>query len=150
MIHLDARRLVAALLGLAAWAAQAQDRPQSLPAVQLQAGMHLIRAEVAQQPGERSIGLMHRASMPANDGMLFVFDAPDKQCFWMKNTLIPLAIAFLADDGRVVNIAEMQAGKLDAHCSDQPVRYALEMHQGWFAKRGLKAGNRIAGGPFPR
>jgi uncharacterized membrane protein (UPF0127 family) len=153
MIHVKPRTLLAALAcGLAtltaAFGAAAQERAQSLAAIQLTAGFHLIRAEVARRPDERAIGLMHRPSMPANDGMLFVFDAPDRQCFWMKNTLLPLAIAFLADDGRIVNIEEMKPQSLDSHCSAKPVRYALEMNAGWFAKKGIKPGSRITGGPF--
>jgi uncharacterized membrane protein (UPF0127 family) len=129
-------------------AAQAQDAPQRLRTISLTAGMHLIRAEVAQTPAQRSIGLMHRASMAANDGMLFAFEQPGTQCFWMKNTLLPLSIAFVADDGRIVNTADMQPQSLESHCSAQPVRFALEMNQGWFAKRGLKAGSRLGGPPF--
>jgi len=91
---------------------------------------------------------MNRPSMEANDGMLFVFERPGQQCFWMKNTLIPLAIAFLADDGTVVNLDEMQPQTLDGHCSAKPVRFVLEMNQGWFAKRGIKPGFRLRGAPF--
>jgi uncharacterized membrane protein (UPF0127 family) len=141
------RRLVAAL-AFAAASAGAQDRPQQLPTIALNAGIHNIVAEVAQRPDERSIGLMHRASMPPNHGMLFVFEQPGQQCFWMKNTLLPLSIAFLADDGSVVNIEDMAPQTLDGHCSAKPVRYALEMNQGWFAKRGVKPGFRIKGPPF--
>jgi uncharacterized protein len=119
-----------------------------LPTVQLQAGMHLIQAEVASEPGQRQIGLMKRPTMPINHGMLFVFDSANVQCFWMKNTLLPLSIAFIADDGVVVNIEDMQPQKEDQHCSKKPIRYALEMNQGWFAKRGIKAGYKIKGQPF--
>jgi uncharacterized membrane protein (UPF0127 family) len=139
------------LLGLALFlsgTAQAQQQAQQLPTVQLRAGMHLIQAELAQTQEERAIGLMHRPSLPANAGMLFVFEAPATQCFWMRNTLIPLSIAYVADDGSIVNIAEMQALSEDSHCSAKPVRYALEMNKGWFAKRGLKAGSKLAGGPW--
>jgi uncharacterized membrane protein (UPF0127 family) len=86
--------------------------------------------------------------MPGNEGMLFVNDDPDVRCFWMRNTLIPLTIAFLADDGTIVNLADMQPRSESSHCSAQPVRFALEMRQGWFAKRGLKAGSRLRGKPF--
>ena len=129
--------------------ALAQEAAQKLDTIRLNAGMHLINAEVAQTPAQRQIGLMHRPTMPANDGMLFIFEERGMHCFWMKNTLLPLAIAFVADDGSIVNIAEMQAGSEASHCPRQPVRYALEMNQGWFAKRGFKAGARIDGGPFP-
>ena len=77
---------------------------------------------------------MFRRAMEPNDGMLFVFEQPGKQCFWMKNTLIPLSVAFIADDGSVVNIEDMQPQTLDDHCSAKPVRYVLEMNKGWFAR----------------
>jgi uncharacterized membrane protein (UPF0127 family) len=127
---------------------QAQEAAQKLPSIPLHAGMFNINAEVAQTPEQRQIGLMHRKTMPATDGMLFVFERPEVQCFWMKNTLLPLSIAFLADDGTVVNIADMKPMTLDSHCSQKPVRYALEMNQGWFAKKGVKAGSRLQGKPF--
>ena len=122
--------------------------PQTLPAITLQAGMHNIRAAVAKTPEQRQTGLMFRREMAQHEGMLFVFEQASPQCFWMKNTLLPLSIAFLADDGTVVNIADMQPQVLDSHCSSKPVRYVLEMNQGWFAKRGIKAGSKIAGAPF--
>ena len=131
-----------------AMSARAQDTPQKLPTVTLSAGMHLIQAELAQTSEQRSIGLMHRPKMGANEGMLFVFESASEQCFWMKNTLLPLSIAFLADDGQVVNIEDMAPQTLNGHCSRRPVRYALEMNQGWFAKRGIKAGSRLQGGPL--
>ena len=143
------RRVAAGLLAtLFAATAAAQGQPQTLPTIPLQAGMHLIRAAIAQTPEQRQTGLMFRREMPQHEGMLFVFDAPSTQCFYMRNTLLPLSIAFLADDGSVVNIADMQPQTLDSHCSAKPVRYALEMNQGWFSKRGFKAGDRIRGGPF--
>jgi uncharacterized protein len=131
-------------------AAQAQDGPQKLDSIQLTAGMHLIQAELARTPEEHSIGLMFRKTMAANEGMLFAFDAPRQQCFWMKNTLLPLSAAFVADDGSIVNIEDMKPQTLDSHCSAKPVRFVLEMNQGWFAKRGLKAGSKLQGAPFKR
>lgn len=128
--------------------ALAQDAPQRLPATTLTAGFHLIKAEVARTPEQRAIGLMHRPSMPTNDGMLFVFERPAEQCFWMKNTLLPLSIAFLDEDGTIVNVEDMQPQTLDSHCSARPVRFALEMNQGWFARRGLKPGTKLKGEPF--
>jgi uncharacterized membrane protein (UPF0127 family) len=140
--------LLAALL-LAA-AAFAQEQPQmNLPRVKLSAGMHVIEAQVAATNEQRMTGLMHRKEMPQHEGMLFVFEAPGQQCFWMKNTLLPLAIAFIADDGSIVNIAEMQPQSLDSHCSEKPVRYVLEMNKGWFAKKGIKPGAKL-GGPIFR
>ena len=143
------RRLLTALACLL-WTATAgaQDGPQRLPAIRLTAGFHIIQAELAQTPDQRSIGLMHRNAMGSNEGMLFVFERPAQQCFWMKNTLLPLSIAFLAEDGSVVNIADMQPQTLDSHCSDKPVRFTLEMNQGWFAKRGIGPGAKLAGAPF--
>ncbi len=139
--------LLGALLGLAG-PAMAQDGPQKLQAVTLSLGMHKISAEVAQSPDERAIGLMHRASMGASQGMLFVFEQAGQQCFWMKNTLLPLAIAFVADDGTIVNIDEMKPQTLDSHCSTKPVRFVLEMNSRWFDKRGIKAGAKLGGAPF--
>ena len=139
--------VLAMLLGAAA---QAQDGPQKLDSIQLNAGMHLIRAELARTPDERSIGLMFRQTMAGNDGMLFAFEVPSQQCFWMKNTLLPLSAAFIADDGSIVNIEDMKPQTLDSHCSAKPVRFVLEMNQGWFAKRGLKAGSKLQGAPFNR
>lgn len=137
--------LIAALLP-AAWPQQAQN----LAATTLKVGMHSIRAQLALTPQQRQIGLMHRKEMPGHEGMLFVFDEPSQQCFWMRNTLIPLSIAFLADDGTVVNLADMQPHSDDSHCSAKPVRFALEMNQGWFAKRGIKPGTRIGGELFQK
>lgn len=122
--------------------------PQKLPTTQLGIGMHVIKAEVAQTPREHAIGLMWRTEMGANDGMLFIFPQATKQCFWMKNTLIPLSIAFVDDDGKIVNIDEMQPQTEDAHCSAKPVRYVLEMNKGWFAKRHIQAGQKLSGTPF--
>ncbi|MDP4299024.1 DUF192 domain-containing protein [Leptothrix discophora] len=123
---------------------------QKLPTIELSAGMHRIEAEVAGNPQQRQIGLMNRPSMPPNHGMLFVFEGPDMHCFWMRNTLLPLSIAFLAADGRIVNIEDMAPQTEASHCPREPVRHALEMNQGWFAKRGFKAGDLIAGAPFVR
>lgn len=145
------RRLPAALLALALCcaAAQAQTGPQlDLPRLELSAGMHRIDAQVARTPTQRQVGLMQRRDMPAHEGMLFVFEEPATQCFWMKNTLLPLTAAFVADDGTVVNLADMKPQTEDSHCSARPVRYVLEMNQGWFAQRGLKAGSRLSGAPF--
>jgi len=113
----------------------------------LNAGIHLIQAEIAATDRDRSRGLMHRQSLGPSDGMLFVFEQTDTQCFWMRNTLIPLSIAFLADDGRVVNVADMAPQTDTPHCSIEPVRYALEMNQGWFARRGIGPGKVIEGLP---
>ena len=143
-----ARLLALAAALQAAPLALAQDGAQALPTVTLNAGIHTIRAQLAQRPHERAVGLMHRAQMPTNEGMLFRFEAAAPQCFWMKDTLLPLSIAFLADDGTIVDVADMQPQSLASRCSSQPVRLALEMNQGWFAKRGLKVGSKLSGPPF--
>ena len=93
---------------------------------------------------------MFRREMPQHEGMLFVFEQPATQCFWMKNTQLPLTAAFVADDGSIVNLADMQPLSEESHCSAKPVRYVLEMNQGWFAKRGIKAGTKLGGAPFNR
>jgi hypothetical protein len=138
------------VLAALAVSAAAQQGPQKLPAITLNAGIHNIRAEVAQTPDERATGLMFRREMAQPDGMLFVFEEPATQCFWMKNTLLPLSVAFVADDGTIVNLDDMKPQTLDSHCSAKPVRYVLEMNVGWFAKRGLKAGTKLQGAPFGR
>ncbi|MDB5953881.1 DUF192 domain-containing protein [Ramlibacter sp.] len=143
------KKHLALAAALVACAAFAQDQPQTtLPRVKLNAGMHIIDAQVASTPNERETGLMFRKEMPQQEGMLFVFEYPSQQCFWMKNTLLPLSVAFVHDDGTIANIEEMQPQTLDSHCSVQPVRYVLEMNKGWFAKKGIKAGSRLEGQPF--
>lgn len=129
---------------------QTAGKPQmDLPRAQLQAGMHLLQVQVASTGQQREVGLMWRREMPVQEGMLFVFEQAAGQCFWMRNTLIPLTAAFLADDGAIINLADMQPQSDMSHCSGQPVRFVLEMNQGWFAKRGIRAGQKISG-PFFR
>ena len=107
-----------------------------------------ICAELALTPDQRQMGLMFRRDLGTHEGMLFVFDEPMPQCFWMKNTPTPLTIAFVADDGAIVNLADMKPFDESSHCSTKPVRYVLEMNQGWFTKRGIKAGFKLGGTPF--
>ncbi|HET9823263.1 MAG TPA: DUF192 domain-containing protein [Burkholderiaceae bacterium] len=129
-------------------AAQAEGQPLlNLPRVALRAGTFGIQAQVATGFNVYT-GLMYRREMPQHEGMLFVYDAPAVHCFYMRNTLLPLSIAFIADDGTIVNIRDMQPLTLDSHCAERPVRYALEMHQGWFAKRGIKPGFKLSGAPW--
>ncbi|MGE0311102.1 MAG: DUF192 domain-containing protein [Lautropia sp.] len=111
----------------------------------LSAGIHRIRAEVADSPATRARGLMMRERLGKNEGMLFVFEQADVHCFWMRNTPLPLSIAFIADDGRIVNVERMQPFTEDAHCPRRAVRYALEMEQGWFAAKGIAPGDRLEG-----
>ena len=147
------KTLIRHLLVLIALAASplawAQDGPQPrLDTVDITAGMHIIKAEVAQTSAQQMIGMMFRKEMGANEGMLFASPDSSPRCFWMRNTLIPLSIAFIDDDGAIVNIADMQPQSDASHCSAKPVRFALEVRQGWFAKRGIKAGFRLRGAPF--
>ena len=116
-----------------------------LPVVELAAGMHLIRAELADTFATRVQGLMHREKLGQNAGMLFMFEEAGIQCMWMKNTLIPLSVAFLDDSGAIINVADMQPRTEATHCAARPARYALEMARGWFAERGIKPGARLRG-----
>jgi len=118
---------------------------QQLPRTELSAGMHLIKAEVADNFVTRMQGLMHRTSMGPNEGMLFIFEEPGIQCMWMKNTLIPLSVAYIADDGAIVNVEDMKPQTEDSHCTKKPVRFALEMNLGWFASKGLRPGAKLRG-----
>ena len=138
----------ATALFLPSWTV-AQQAPQlNLQRVKLNAGMHVIDAQVALTPQERQIGLMQRKNMPQHEGMLFVFEQASEQCFWMKNTLLPLTAAFVADDGTIVNTADMKPETTDSHCSAKPVRYVLEMNKGWFVKKGIKQGSKLSGPMF--
>ena len=129
--------------------AQAENLPQmDLPRIQIAAGMHLIDTQLATTDQQRATGLMFRREMPQTEGMLFVFEQASQQCFWMKNTLLPLSAAFVADDGTIVNLVDMKPQTTDSHCSTQPVRFVLEMNQGWFQKKGIKAGFKLGGAPF--
>jgi uncharacterized membrane protein (UPF0127 family) len=126
----------------------AQQLPQpTLRTTKLTAGIHVITAEIASTPQSRMIGLMMRERLATNHGMVFVFEDKSQHCFWMRNTLIPLSIAFIDDDGTIVNIADMTPKSEASTCPQRPVRYALEMDQGWFAKRGVTAGKKISGLP---
>ena len=128
------------VMPLPAWAQQPQ-----LPLLELFAGMHRVEAEVAATPDSRMSGLMQRATMAPQRGMLFVFPDIAKHCMWMRNTLLPLSVAFLAEKGRILNIEDMQPQTEDNHCAAGPARYALEMNLGWYKSRGLGAGFAMAG-----
>lgn len=136
--------LSAALLA----SAHAQQPQTGLQRTRLTAGMYQIDAQVAETPAQRQIGLMFRQEMPQNEGMIFVFEQPATQCFWMRNTLLPLTAAFVADDGRIVNLADMKPQTDDSHCSEEPVRFVLEMNQGWFARKNIKKGAKLGGELF--
>lgn len=129
--------------GLYALASRAQE--QKMPEITLTIAGHKLTAEVAASNPERMQGLMHRRMMPENRGMLFVFTDEAQHAMWMKNTYIPLSVAFIDSKGLISNIADMKPHDETAHGATKPVRYALEMNQGWFAKRGIKAGAKIEG-----
>ena len=116
-----------------------------MPLTELTAGMYRIEAEVAANDQHRQVGLMNRKTMPAQRGMLFVFPLERTHCMWMRNTLIPLSVAFIDADGYIINIEDMQPQTEDNHCAKVPARYALEMNEGWFAQRGIKPGFRLQG-----
>jgi uncharacterized membrane protein (UPF0127 family) len=118
-----------------------------LPTLELKTGIYRIQAELADTPKAREIGLMNRTSMPTNSGMLFIFEQKAGHCFWMSNTKIPLSIAFIADDGKIVNIEEMQAETTNNHCPTAAVRYALEMNKQWFSERVIVPGSVVTGLP---
>ena len=137
------------MLAMSSPSALAQTGPQPrLDTTKITAGMHVIVAELAVSPQQQATGMMMRAEMGANEGMLFVNSDSSTRCFWMKNTLIPLSIAFVGDDGTIANVADMEPRSEQSHCSAKPVRYALEMRQGWFTKRGIKAGMKLRGPVF--
>ena len=118
-----------------------------LPTIELKTGIYRIQAELADNPKAREVGLMNRTSMPSNSGMLFIFEEKAGHCFWMNNTKIPLSIAFIADDGKIVNIEEMQANTTNNHCPKAAVRYALEMNKQWFSERVITPGTVVQGLP---
>jgi uncharacterized membrane protein (UPF0127 family) len=145
------RLLMLSLALLISTSISAQGTPQTqLPKATLNAGMHLIQVQLAQDYEQRQVGLMWRKEMPQTEGMLFVFDQPGIQCFWMRNTLLPLTAAFVADDGMIVNLVDMKPQSDESHCSKKPVRYVLEMNQGWFAKRNIQAGFKLTGAGFTK
>ena len=135
--------LLAAIAGLVlAGGVAAQS---AMPVVELTAGFHRIEAEVAATTENRMVGLMNRRSMPAQRGMVFAFTQENTHCMWMRNTYVPLSVAFIDADGVIINIEDMQPQTETSHCSKKPARYALEMNQGWFAQRGIKPGVRLGG-----
>ncbi|MFZ4536522.1 DUF192 domain-containing protein [Propionivibrio sp.] len=116
-----------------------------MPRMELTAGFHRIEAEVAADQESRMRGLMQRRSMPANQGMLFVFTQSARHCMWMRNTYLPLSVAFLDEEGHILNIEDMKPQSETNHCAAAPARFALEMNLGWFSGKGLKPGLRIGG-----
>lgn len=132
----------AAAFAIAATASAAE----TLPMIELKIGEHRVTAEVAATEPARRLGLMHRKQpLAANTGMLFVFETPNFHSMWMRNTYIPLSVAFIDDRGVILNIADMAPLTTTAHTAAGFARYALEMNQGWFAERGIRAGAKVSG-----
>lgn len=129
---------VCALLSLPATA-------QTFPHTELTIGMFRVDAEVAATEDLRMHGLMYRKSMPSNAGMVFIFETSQQYCMWMKNTLIPLSVAFMDESGTIINIEDMKPQTEDSHCATRPARYALEMNKGWFKDKNFKAGTKVMG-----
>ena len=149
------KRVLASLLAAALFAAApVLAQPGPLRKVDLSIDMRVIHAEVADSVPARMQGLMYRTSLAPNSGMLFVYEQPAMECMWMKNTLVPLSVAFMDDKGTIINIARMQPQTEDSHCTERPASYALEMEQGWFARNGIRPGAVLLGldrvGPGPR
>ena len=119
--------------------------PEAVSHVQLTLNKHVIQAEVAKSKAQRRKGLMFRESLPQDQGMLFAYRKPKRICMWMKNTLIPLSVAFIDAYGTIVNIESMVPHSRDIHCSRTPVYYALEMNRGWFNQRDIGLGSRVEG-----
>ena len=130
---------------LASFALAEMEAPK-LPKITLGVGgVHKVVAEVASIPSDRSQGLMFRKKMNDNEGMLFVYPQPHVTGMWMKNTLIPLSVAFIDEKGVIINVEEMKPQTLDAHMAKGPAKYSLEMNTGWFKKRRLGPGTKIKG-----
>ncbi|HVK56475.1 MAG TPA: DUF192 domain-containing protein [Burkholderiales bacterium] len=115
----------------------------ALPEIQLQIGMRLVQAEVANTSEARMKGLMGRKQLDDNQGMLFVFERPEIQSMWMRNTPLPLAVAFIDERGVILNISEMVPFDDTPHSSVGIAKYALEMNGGWFSQHGVKAGDKV-------
>ena len=142
--------IVAVFATVLAGAVVAAPAVVELPATTLAIGKQKLVAEIAATPEQRMTGLMNRFSLKADHGMIFVFDRAEPQAFWMKNTFIPLSIAFIGSDGRIVNIEDMAPQDESQHWSAGPAQYALEMRKGWFAEHGIGPGDRVDGLPRPR
>lgn len=139
------RFLAACLVAALLIAGPARGQPGPLPQIELSLEMRQIHAELAVTVPARMQGLMYRTSLAPNRGMLFVYERPAMECMWMKNTLIPLSVAFFDQAGRLINIERMQPQTEDSHCTQRPASYALEMEQGWFARNGIGAGAVLLG-----
>jgi uncharacterized membrane protein (UPF0127 family) len=138
-------RVLAAVI-LAAAALHTRAEP-ALRTQVLKVASHPLKVEVAAKEAEREKGLMFRKSLPAEEGMLFIFDDPGYYAMWMKNTLIPLSVAFVDRAGTILNIEDMEPQTLDTHLAAGPALYAIETNKGWFAAHHVKAGDKVSGLP---
>jgi uncharacterized protein len=139
------RLLVSCLAAALLVAAPARGQPGPLAQAELSLGMRQVHAEVADSVPARMQGLMFRTTLAPNSGMLFVYEQPAMECMWMKNTLIPLSVAFIDEAGKIINIESMQPQTESSHCTERPASYALEMEQGWFARNGIGEGAVLLG-----
>ncbi len=140
------KKYIAMGILLLASIAYAEVKVAKLPKITLAVGsVHNVIVEVASIPSDRAQGLMFRQKMKGNEGMLFVYPQPHITGMWMKNTLIPLSVAFIDEKGVIINIEEMKPETLDAHMAKAPAKYSLEMTRGWFKKRKLGPGTKIKG-----
>jgi len=142
------RVLAAALVAVAAFGARAD--PAAFATGHIKVGPHPLRVEIAASDPQRMQGLMFRKSLGKDDGMLFVFDEVEYHSMWMKNTLIPLSVAFLDPKGEILNILDMEPQTLDTHMAAGPARYAIETNKGWFAEKKIKPGDKVTGLPAMR
>jgi uncharacterized membrane protein (UPF0127 family) len=138
--------LAASILALTTSVTLAQ-QASKFPVISLSSGIYVIKAEVAANTAQHEQGLMFREKLGPNEGMVFLFDTPASVCMWMKNTLIPLSVAFIGADGKIINIEDMQPQTTESHCAKKPARYALEMNHGWFRQKNIKPNSVIDGLP---
>ena len=147
MAHSLGVKMIAAIVALAPGAQTLAEQSARFPTIPLNIGLYVIKAEIAAKPAEREQGLMFRERMGPNEGMVFLFEQPASVCMWMKNTLIPLSVAFIDENGKIINIEDMQPQTTNSHCSAKQIRYALEMNRGWFKQKNIKAGSTVEGLP---
>ncbi len=146
----DRRFLAPVLAALALWAASMVALADAgLPTTHLKVAGHALKVEVAATEAHRNQGLMFRKALGRDEGMLFVFEDPGYYAMWMKNTLIPLSVAFLDARGEILNILDMEPQTLDSHAAAGPALYAIETNRGWFAAHKVKAGDKVTGLPKP-
>ena len=145
---LDRRNAARVLAGIAIFvAALTAFADAAFKTARIKVGPHPLHVEVAASDPQRMQGLMHRTALGKEEGMLFIFDELAYHSMWMKNTLIPLSVAFVDAEGRILNILDMEPQTLDSHMAAGPARYAIETNKGWFAAKKIKAGDKVTGLP---